>query len=103
RKLILRYIIEEDTIKAETYLKNEYLYENVKILNTADMNAALTDSNVHICIICTPTYTHESLVKSSINHGKHTFCEKPLAETYEKIRECYDLAAKLGVRIFCAF
>ena len=39
-------------------------------------------------LICTPTFTHEEMVKRAISHGVHIMCEKPFvldAETAEKL------------------
>src|SRR5262249_48592074 len=41
-------------------------------------------------IITTPTFTHRELAMLAAEHGKHIFCEKPMAL---KIEECHDMIA----------
>src|SRR5262249_41248322 len=41
-------------------------------------------------IITTPTFTHRELAMLAATHGKHIFCEKPMAL---KIEECDDMIA----------
>ena len=45
---------------------------------------------------------HGRLNKIAIAAGKHVWCEKPLATTYEEGREVLEMAKKKGVRIWGA-
>jgi myo-inositol 2-dehydrogenase/D-chiro-inositol 1-dehydrogenase len=47
--------------------------------------------------------THQRLILQGLNAGKHVFCEKPMAETTEGVRLCYDTAKSTGKTLFCAF
>jgi predicted dehydrogenase len=43
------------------------------------LNALLEDEAVQAVIIATPPFTHASLTLQALAHGKHVFCEKPMA------------------------
>ena len=47
--------------------------------------------------ICTPNIYHYETAKKAILAGKHIYCEKPLAVTYEQARELAQLAREKGV------
>ncbi|XP_064459832.1 uncharacterized oxidoreductase YrbE-like isoform X2 [Ornithodoros turicata] len=64
---------------------------------------ALDDPRVHAVFICTPTFTHKSLTMRALEAGKAVFCEKPVAEDYDTIAQCYSLAKTKNVPLFCAF
>lgn len=42
------------------------------------------DNEILAVIICTPTQTHGSLIKSALRNGKHVLCEKPLCDSMEE-------------------
>jgi len=44
----------------------------------------ISDPNVDIICICTPTNTHADYTIKSLRAGKHVFCEKPIARTLEE-------------------
>ena len=46
--------------------------------------------------ICTPNIYHYESAKKAILAGKHIYCEKPLAVTYEQARELAQLARERG-------
>src|SRR5262245_60515005 len=41
----------------------------------------LTDPQIQLIDICTPTITHHELAIEALKAGKHVICEKPLART----------------------
>ena len=45
----------------------------------ANFEEILADSTVNVIHLCTPNYLHYSMVKASLQAGKHVLCEKPLA------------------------
>lgn len=61
----------------------------------------LKDLEVDAVIITTPTDLHESYVRRSLN--KAVFCEKPVCAGIDAIKDCYDLANKVKLPLFCAF
>jgi len=50
----------------------EYLTDHQQFLNGAELDAV---------VIATPVKYHHALAKASLNAGKHTFIEKPMAVT----------------------
>ncbi|MBO5338590.1 MAG: Gfo/Idh/MocA family oxidoreductase [Clostridia bacterium] len=55
------------------------------------------NSEIDIIDVCTPNIYHYNTVKKAILAGKHVYCEKPLAVTYEQARELATLAKEKGV------
>lgn len=45
------------------------------------LQAVWDDSQVEAVIIATPPFTHRALCEQACAHGKHVFCEKPMALT----------------------
>lgn len=58
----------------------------------------LRDPSIDAVHICTPNALHFSMVKDSLEAGKHVACEKPLATTAEDARQLVALAAQKGLR-----
>ncbi len=57
----------------------------------------INDPNIDIIDICTPNIYHYETVKKALNAGKHVYCEKPLAVTYDEAKELCDLAESKGL------
>lgn len=51
----------------------------------ADLPALLTDAHPDIAVICTPTAAHFDHVVDCQNAGVHILCEKPLADSRDRI------------------
>lgn len=62
------------------------LYKNLQI--TSNISDIMEDDDVDAVFIATPVRTHYSLSRQSLEKGKHTFIEKPLAGSTV---ECRDL------------
>jgi len=70
---------------------------------TTDLQQVLSDQEVLAVFVCTPTSTHHELVKLALEHKKHVFCEKPLADTVDEIDECFNLAEENGRVLLCGY
>ena len=77
---------------------------HVQVCSSEDYeDIVLKDKDVKAIIVATPTYTHEGIVRKAIHYGKDVFCEKPIANSLQVLKTCYQEADKNGVRLFCAF
>jgi predicted dehydrogenase len=66
---------------------------------TNDYQVLLNDKRVDAVVIATPVSTHHRLAKASLQAGKHTFVEKPLARSSAECHELVDLAAASGLTL----
>ena len=86
----------------------DYNYQEIKksignqIRVTSDITDVLDDMEVNAVIICTPTKYHYSQVMSCLFSKKHVFCEKPLSNIENEIKECYQLAKYKNLKLLCA-
>jgi len=66
------------------------LYPGIK--TTSDFEAMVKDPEIHAICIATPVWSHFGLAKTSLDAGKHTFVEKPMASSVLQCRALMDLA-----------
>jgi predicted dehydrogenase len=59
--------------------------------------------DIHLVDICTPNGTHLPIALEAAKHGKHIFCEKPLAMNADEARQMYEAAEGAGVTHMVAF
>lgn len=57
----------------------------------------LTDADLDAVVIATPVRFHHEMAKASLNAGKHTFIEKPMARTVAEGEELLALAERKGL------
>ena len=55
-----------------------------------DYTKIIEDKEIDAVLVCSSTDTHSPISIEAINAGKHVFCEKPLANTVDKILEIAD-------------
>lgn len=78
-------------------LKNaEYFAKRYSIPSYTDNEDDIIYGDVDIVDICTPNIYHYESAKKAILAGKHVYCEKPLAVTYEQAKELASLAKDKG-------
>lgn len=53
--------------------------------------------DIDVVDIVTPTYIHKDMAVAAAKAGKHIFCEKPCAVSYEQTKEMAQAAQKAGV------
>ena len=70
------------------------LYPHLKTVSDAD--EIFNDKTIDAVAIATPVNHHYELAMKSLQAGKHTFIEKPMASSVAECREILDLA--LGAR-----
>jgi len=71
------------------------LYPEVECLT--DHQQFLNGSGLDAVVISTPVKYHHSLAKASLNAGKHTFIEKPMASTSAECEELIEIAERKGL------
>lgn len=62
-----------------------------------DGQQVIDDPDVEAVLITTPTAAHRDLVLATLAAGKPLLCEKPLAPSFETVRELCDAVAASGV------
>jgi predicted dehydrogenase len=71
------------------------LYPEVQ--TAPDYNQMLTNSHVDAVIIATSVKMHYPMARASLLAGKHTFVEKPMADSSEHCEELINIARKKGL------
>lgn len=64
---------------------------------TSDWQALCADPGVGVVSITTPNQLHHPMALEAIRHGKHVWCEKPMALTLAQAEEMAAAAEKAGV------
>lgn len=59
----------------------------------------LRDADVHAVILTTPNRLHEQQIVDAASHGKHVFCEKPLALNLASAERAVAACLRHGVRL----
>ncbi|MCP4261859.1 MAG: Gfo/Idh/MocA family oxidoreductase [Planctomycetes bacterium] len=62
-----------------------------------DYKVLLKKKDIQSVHICSPNYLHFQMAKESLEAGKHTICEKPLAISVAEAQELVELADKKGL------
>jgi predicted dehydrogenase len=57
-----------------------------------DFDELIADPDVELVDICTPTARHSAQVIAALKAGKHTLCEKPLAQDVSEARKIFQAA-----------
>jgi len=70
--------------------KFQLTYPHVK--TTQHSNEIFSNPNIDAVAICTPVHSHYQLAKESLLRGKHTFIEKPMAQSVAQCEELVKLA-----------
>ena len=77
------------------------LYPEVDV--TTNFDLLLDDSEINAIVIATPAGTHFELGKKSLEAGKHTFIEKPMATSSEACKELIRLADEKGLTLMVGY
>jgi myo-inositol 2-dehydrogenase/D-chiro-inositol 1-dehydrogenase/scyllo-inositol 2-dehydrogenase (NAD+) len=67
------------------------------------LEQALEHDSFDAVVITTPTFTHKSLTVLAANHGKHVFCEKPMALNLVECDEMIAAVRHSGVTLQIGF
>lgn len=66
---------------------------------TTDFDDLLRDESLDAIVIASPVPTHHALGKASLEAGKHTFIEKPIALTSDHAAELVQIAEERDLRL----
>ena len=96
---------------SETYFRSREYFNNINITTCSDINIEaakkcaneyniisknvdelLNDKNIHVILNLTNPTSHYEIIKKTLDNGKHSYCEKPLAITYNQGKELIELA-----------
>jgi len=70
------------------------------ITYTEKYEEMLSDNDLDLVLIATPTSSHFALAKAALAAGKHVFIEKPMCNTSKEADELNALAKEKGLMIF---
>jgi len=68
-----------------------------------DGQELIHDPDVDVVYVATPTYAHKDYVIQAAQAGKHVYCEKPMAVTYEECQEMINACNSTGVSLWVAY
>ncbi len=77
--------------------------EQYGVKQTCDNYADLFSMDVDVIDVCIPTHEHHALVMAAAEHGKHVFCEKPMAMKMEDAHQMEAACRKAGVKLQLGF
>ena len=62
-----------------------------------DWKKVVSRKDIDIIDVSVPQYLHHEIAIEAAKAGKHIFCEKPLAMSYQQAKEMFEAAQKSGV------
>lgn len=71
--------------------------------STGDWRELVADPEIDVVDITSPNRLHHEMAMAAIAHGKHVYCEKPLAVTLAEAEEMAEAARRAGVKTMVAF
>ncbi len=72
-------------------------YPNAKKFTDFRVMLKELGNEIDAVVIGTPDHTHAVIAMEAMKHGKHVYCEKPLAHTVHEVRALMSAARKYGV------
>lgn len=90
------WICDRDADRLERY---SHRYPGISA--TTDIDEVLSDSGLDAVVLATPVFTHSELATRSLEAGKHTFVEKPLAGSSGEATGLIELAERNDRVLMC--
>ena len=92
----VKWICDLDESRLQRYARR-----HPSVATTSDVDHLFNDPEVDAVFLATPVFTHFDLASRSLEAGKHTFVEKPLASSSELADELVRLAEERDLRLMC--
>ncbi|MGV8004140.1 Gfo/Idh/MocA family oxidoreductase [Photorhabdus temperata subsp. temperata] len=70
---------------------------------TDNWHELVADPDIDVVDICSPNFLHKEMALEAIKHGKHVYCEKPLALNSTDAKLMAEAAKKAGVKTLVGF
>ncbi|NHB92811.1 Gfo/Idh/MocA family protein [Photorhabdus cinerea] len=70
---------------------------------TDNWRELVADPDIDVVDICSPNFLHKGMALEAIKHGKHVYCEKPLALNSADAKLMVEAAQKAGVKTLVGF
>lgn len=86
--------LEEDRLR-------RFAHRYPSVAATTEVERLLDDDDLDAIAIATPVYSHFELAQQSLEAGKHTFVEKPLASSTEAATRLLETAGQSGLQLMC--
>jgi predicted dehydrogenase len=80
--------------------KTSSIAQRYNIIMYQSEEELLTDKQIDLIIISLPTFLHAHYVGLAAQHGKHLFCEKPMALSVEACESMIHACQSAGVHLF---
>lgn len=92
----VEYICDVDERRLQTFA-----VRNPAITPTTEYERLLEDDSLDAILLATPVYTHYGLASAAIEAGKHTFVEKPLADSSTDAIRLVEAAQQRDLLLMC--
>ncbi|XP_050676990.1 inositol 2-dehydrogenase-like [Leptidea sinapis] len=102
-RIHIKYIVDDHEHRFDELKIFWSLSEDVTFLTPNESDRVYSDNSVNTAFIFTPTKTHYEIITQCLTNGMDVFCEKPITETVEESKQCYELAQAKGRTLFAAF
>ena len=97
------------TRKDKIKIKTIYTMDHTKdtwaevpgVVYSENLDDVLTDPEIDVVVISTPSAFHYQYAKMVLNAGKNCVVEKPFANSYQEAKEIFDLAKEKGLMVQC--
>ena len=66
--------------------------------STANEDDLIYDPTIDVIDICTPNIYHKDGIERALKGGKHVYCDKPLAASYEEGKEVVELCKQYSIK-----
>ena len=70
------------------------------VVTTTNFDDLIYNKNIDAIVVATPVHTHFKFALQALQHGKHTFIEKPMASSVEEAIELNRVANQNGLKLF---